>query len=90
VIHIDRVVVKDLRRRLLWSSLDCVPHQDVVDFFDAAVRAFRQFPTYDILAVGFTPVLYRFKVTTIYLLSLVLASCRPTRLPTNSMTSKSR
>jgi len=29
---------------------DYQPHQDVVDFFDAVVRAFKQFPTYDILA----------------------------------------
>ncbi|KAI9444830.1 ribonuclease T2 [Lactarius indigo] len=33
-----------------------LPHQDVVDFFDAVVRAFRQFPTYDILAsAGIVP-----------------------------------
>jgi len=32
------------------------PHQDVIDFFDAVVRAFKQFPTYDILAsAGIVP-----------------------------------
>ncbi|KAI0296224.1 ribonuclease T2 [Russula brevipes] len=35
---------------------DYQPHQDVVDFFDAVVRAFKQFPTYDILAsAGIVP-----------------------------------
>ncbi|KAI0347636.1 ribonuclease T2 [Trametopsis cervina] len=35
---------------------DYVPHQEVVDFFDAARRAFNMFPTFDMLAsYGITP-----------------------------------
>lgn len=70
MIHIDRVVAKDHRRRLLRSRLPA--HQDVVDLFHAVVRTFRQrqLPAYDILAAELAPVLYRFNLTASYLLSL--------------------
>jgi len=41
----------------VWQTFDVAcdgpsyqPHQNVIDFFDAVVRTFKQFPTYNILA----------------------------------------